>query len=297
MVTETNKLMAQQAAESVDTIVREVLHAGTNKLIGNSKTARYQLVAGDKLSTTEIRKAVRSLKKANAKPFPDGYFVAIVGPDTTYDLQSDTTWQDVSKYQNATQIYAGEIGRIFGVRFVETSVAKTLSAADLSVANRNLTVAASTGYVANTKTLTITQTLTSADQAALVGRKILITSSASGAAIEQDTVASATATTLVLTTGLSDATVADYNSQTVYPGSAGAAGVTLGSTLVLGQNAYGVVDIENGAAPQLIVKPAGSAGTADPLNQFSTIGWKVPAFATVILQQLFMIRIEHGISA
>ena len=70
-------------------------------------------------------------------------------------------------------------------------------------------------------------------------------------------------------------------------------------TLVFGADAYGVVEIggqsmQNG---QIIVKPAGSAGTADPLNQVSTVGWKVPGFTAVILQQAWIVRIEHGFSA
>ena len=41
----------------------------------------------------------------------------------------------------------------------------------------------------------------------------------------------------------------------------------------------------------------GRDGTEDPLEQRSTIAWKVPAFCAKILQQTWMLRIEHGISA
>ena len=68
------------------------------------------------------------------------------------------------------------------------------------------------------------------------------------------------------------------------------------STLIVGKDAYGVVDIEGVGAVQNIVKPLGSAGTDDPLNQRATSGWKA-LFAAVRLQELAMVRIEHGIGA
>lgn len=300
---EASDQCSQQGALSVDTITRDAIHLGTNKIVANGKTYRWRLTAADKLTTTEIRKAVRALKKANAKPFIRNgrkCYIAIVGPDTTYDLQSDQLWQDVSKYQDKEQIFSGEIGRIFGVVFVETTEAKLLAAEDLIGASATLTVAATGGYTAGTKTLLVQQAISAAEALALAGRKIIITSGATGAVSEQDTVASATSgtagtCTLVLTTGLSDGTVTNYNSVVVYPGEAGAAGAELASTLVLGQNAYGVVDIEGSSKPELIVTPASVIG--GPLRQFSTVGWKVPAYVTKILQNLFMVRIEHGYSA
>ena len=62
------------------------------------------------------------------------------------------------------------------------------------------------------------------------------------------------------------------------------------STLVLGDNAYGVTDIEGGGLEH-IVKQLGSAGTADPLNQRATVGWKATKTAERLVEQ-FMVRIE-----
>jgi N4-gp56 family major capsid protein len=42
----------------------------------------------------------------------------------------------------------------------------------------------------------------------------------------------------------------------------------------------------------MIVKQLGSAGTADPLNQRATQGWKATHVAE-ILSDLFMVRVEH----
>jgi len=53
------------------------------------------------------------------------------------------------------------------------------------------------------------------------------------------------------------------------------------SSFILGQEAYGVVRLGAKEA-EFIVKPLGASGTADPLNQRGTVGYKYP-FATRIL--------------
>lgn len=53
------------------------------------------------------------------------------------------------------------------------------------------------------------------------------------------------------------------------------------SSFLLGQEAYGVVRLGAKEA-EFIVKPLGASGTADPLNQRGTVGYKYP-FATRIL--------------
>lgn len=71
--------------------------------------------------------------------------------------------------------------------------------------------------------------------------------------------------------------------------------VTVHATLILGREAYGISRI-SGEALKMITKPLGSAGTADPLDQRSTSGWKA-SFVSVILNQNFLGRIEHAVSS
>ena len=52
---------------------------------------------------------------------------------------------------------------------------------------------------------------------------------------------------------------------------AGADGRDVYSTLILGDNAYGVTEVEGGGLSH-IVKQLGSGGTTDPLNQRATTG-------------------------
>ena len=61
-------------------------------------------------------------------------------------------------------------------------------------------------------------------------------------------------------------------------------------TLVLGDGAYGVTDITGGGL-QTIVKQKGSAGTADPLDQRSSVGWKAIKTAELLIPQ-YLVRVE-----
>lgn len=75
---------------------------------------------------------------------------------------------------------------------------------------------------------------------------------------------------------------------------AGAAGIDVYSILVFGQDAFGTVEL-SGHNLETIYQPLGSAGTADPLKQQQTLGWKV-TFGTKILQEAFMLRYECAVS-
>jgi len=70
---------------------------------------------------------------------------------------------------------------------------------------------------------------------------------------------------------------------------------TVHKTLILAQDFYGISRI-SGEAMKNIVKPLGSAGTADPLDQRSTSGWKA-TFVAKILNENFAVLINHGVSA
>ena len=77
----------------------------------------------------------------------------------------------------------------------------------------------------------------------------------------------------------------------------GASSAVVHKALIYGKDSYGVPEIGAGAAkPSIIVKAKGSAGTADPLDQRSSIGWK-SMFACKRLNELGIVRVETGISA
>ena len=71
--------------------------------------------------------------------------------------------------------------------------------------------------------------------------------------------------------------------------------VTVHKTLILAADFYGISRI-SGEAMRNIIKPLGSGGTADPLEQRSTSGWKA-TFIAKILNENYAVIIEHAVSA
>jgi len=62
----------------------------------------------------------------------------------------------------------------------------------------------------------------------------------------------------------------------------GAANVDTYHTAVFGKEAYGVVSVRGKGKMETFVKPLGSSGTADPINQRSTVGWKASTVAKIL---------------
>lgn len=118
---EKKDTMASHASAVADTLARELLYTGSTVQFANGRSTLAGVVAGDNLTSTEVRKAVRALKKNNALSYEDGYFIGKVGPDTSFDLMGDTTWVNAHTYKDGQELYAGELGKLYGVRFVECS--------------------------------------------------------------------------------------------------------------------------------------------------------------------------------
>ena len=66
-------------------------------------------------------------------------------------------------------------------------------------------------------------------------------------------------------------------------------------TLVMGDGAYGVTEVTGGGL-QTIIKQKGSAGTSDPLDQRSSVGWKAMRTAELLIQQ-YLVRVESKSAA
>lgn len=66
-------------------------------------------------------------------------------------------------------------------------------------------------------------------------------------------------------------------------------------TLVMGDGSYGVTEVTGGGL-QTIIKQKGSAGTSDPLDQRSSVGWKAMRTAELLIQQ-YLVRVESKSAA
>lgn len=80
----------------------------------------------------------------------------------------------------------------------------------------------------------------------------------------------------------------------VWPGEGGGSpNADVYGTIIFGADAYGTVRITN-ESTNVIVKPIGSGGPDDPLDQRGTMGWK-QWYDAVILNQKFLVRLEHAV--
>ena len=130
-ILEATKLLGRQAGVTLDTVVRNILHAGTNvtycpKVVDGVETpvtSRSALGEGCQLTVDVVQQVVAKLRAQNA-PTINGKYVAIIHPYVAYDLMRDPEWVSAHKYADPSNLYEGEIGEIAGVRFVQTTEAK-----------------------------------------------------------------------------------------------------------------------------------------------------------------------------
>lgn len=196
VLTETSELLGEEAGELVDTRIQEAIAKGTNVYYAGGAETRGTVA--ETLKGSDIKKLVRKLKNANAKRFADGFYHMQIDPSIAYDLMEDPFWVDVSKYAKPEQMAKGELGKMHGMKFFESTNLKTVDEG---------------------------------------GKDIHI-------------------------------------------------------AFAYGKDAYACVDLEGGAGkPEIIVKPNGSAGSTDPLNQRASAGWK-NCFTAVITQPEALVRVE-----
>ena len=256
---------------------RQVIYAPRQESDGKKTevVSRYALDGSCKITSELVAKAATQLKKMNAPTF-EGKYVCILHPSVAFDLRQDEAWIAAHQYAAATELFSGEIGELHGVRFVETTEAKIYRGGDLASDSRTLTV--NSAVTANAE---VSFTGGTVAVNALAGRYVLL----GGKRVK---VASNTAAKLVLEEAV---TVSDK--AVIYPGEGGKDGCAVYGCLFLGKGAYGVVDLSEGT--EVIVKPRGSSGTADPLDQRSSVGWK-GVHAAAILYDEYMVRVECGSS-
>lgn len=281
MVTETVQLIGDQAGLTNDSVVRDELFADASlnyqfapKINGQTETPVYNSFAIDAscmLTVKEVEKAVAELRAQNAPTYEGNYYMAVVHPYVLFDLMQDPRWQEAQKYtNNVKKMYDGEVGAIGGARFISTTEAKIFKGENLlDSTTRNLTVASNAS--AASTSVSVSETLT-AD--ALIGRYVLI----DGVRYK---VTGNTTNALTISPALAGTVSANT---TIYPGEGGAGGIGIFACLFVGQNAYGVTEVEGGGT-RTIIKPLGSGGTSDPLDQRSTIGWKSLLTAKVLVPE------------
>ncbi len=128
VVDSASRQVKESLARLVDTVIQTVVNAGTNGVIyAGGKTARTGLAAGDILTQSEMIRAVRNMRAANAagvRPFEGKYYVAVIHPMVMADLMSNSqtgAWQDMARYTSVDDVRAGTMGDFRGVRYLESA--------------------------------------------------------------------------------------------------------------------------------------------------------------------------------
>lgn len=196
-------LFGYQAGLTVDTRIRNCLlgtssvpsgaklplqywHSGTSAgYIGTLSSVNADMT----MDTNNLREAAFNLRRLNVRPFEDGCFVAVAHPNVIKSIEADSNWQTWNHYIAKETMWKGEVGKIYGIRIVEST-------------------------------------------------NMYSTTSGAGAS-----------------------TTAHF-------------------TPVFGKGCYAVTELDGGV--KTFVKTPGSGDTANPINQYSTVGWKV-TFATEVL--------------
>lgn len=113
--------IGRDSALKLDSVIRTELFSNTTGIsdIYSGATTTYgaSITAAD---ASDWLDAATALKINAATPL-DGGFVAIVGPQQARDLLADSEWQEAHHYAEPQARLRGEIGRMHGVRFVETT--------------------------------------------------------------------------------------------------------------------------------------------------------------------------------
>lgn len=228
LLLEFSELLGEQAADTLDQIVRDVLAAGTSVHYSNgaSRAAVNTLVAA-----SQFKNAVRELKNNNARKVTrrmaastgigtepvESAYIGFIHPDISHTVRDLSGFTKAKDYPDQMGRLPGEIGTLEEVRLLETT---------------NTKIFAGGGATGGTG---VKETSSNAD---------------------------------------------------VY------------QTVIVAANAYGLTNLakQDNNNNLIAVKELGSSGTADPLNQRGTIGWKLN-FVAKILNDAFMTRIESAAAA
>lgn len=117
------EIVGQNMGETLDELVRNELFTGATVQFASAVTALTAITSAMVMSVTELRKSVRTLKKNKALKFQSQIapWLGKLGPDTSYDLQGDTTFINADIYDNgAEKLYNNELGKIAGIRLIES---------------------------------------------------------------------------------------------------------------------------------------------------------------------------------
>jgi N4-gp56 family major capsid protein len=120
---ELRNLNVMHAAEATDTLVRDVVKAGTNVIYAGGVATRPNLLSTSYAAMTDIFKSCTTLRNADA-PEIQGMYSAMCSANVIEELMRDTAFQTAIAQQK-DYLFTGTIAELYGVRFNFTSRAAT----------------------------------------------------------------------------------------------------------------------------------------------------------------------------
>jgi len=110
------ELVGQNMGETLNRLVRTELEEGTT-YYGNDH-AIDTIASGDVLDACNIRMIVQKLELSKARPYKDGLFIGKTDPISKYNLLGDTAWLNAKTYSDVQDLYKGEMGELYQVRWL-----------------------------------------------------------------------------------------------------------------------------------------------------------------------------------
>jgi N4-gp56 family major capsid protein len=203
IMTEFTAELADNGAAVADSVVRTSLSGNlTNQFVG--QVAENAVTVSNILTPAQLRQAVYTLRKKAVPGFEGDLYKGVLHPAAHFDLSSDTGtggWIDINKYSKPETLMRGEVGQLYGIRFV-------------------------------------------------VGQNV---------------------------------------------GTGSGSGTTTYHTYIFGRKAFGISELA-GQGMQMILKEPGTQDTSNPLNMYSTVGWKF-MMAAVVLDSARAVQIYSGSGA
>ncbi len=100
----------------------EIYATGTRQTAsGGEYTTFEQTTSGNTLTAEAVLNAVTQLKVNRAMPTKGGNYAAVCSPQVLSDLMQVNTWVNAAQYSNVEELYKGEVGRLYGAKFVTTT--------------------------------------------------------------------------------------------------------------------------------------------------------------------------------
>lgn len=125
LLKEATDILAEQAAETLDELVRDTVTAGTGVFYStvSTNTQRSDIASTDIITVADVQNIAMQMELNRAQKI-DGYWQAITHPRVIFDLMRTQEWRDAQNYNKTGRIFDGSVGELYGVKFWTTDKAK-----------------------------------------------------------------------------------------------------------------------------------------------------------------------------